>query len=279
MPGDRFEDARLAEASTLDGASLCLLGSYFEEGGPDNMAACLAFITQGKAPAPRAVAAFGLYEPRPPSLLPPLRGKVSAKPTDEGRHNPHAPHPNPSREERERGLRALIVFYRSIYLADDLAPIDALANALEARGFAVTCSYVTSLKDAAVRAPLSELISREKFDVILNATAFSARLDEDGGGVLDEADAPVLQVVLAGAGARGLGGLDARAFARRPRDECRAARNRRAHSDARDILQAGAAARRKLAVLARRSCADGGPRRLCRRSRGSLGEASAHAAP
>ena len=59
-----------------------------------------------------------------------------------------------SREERERGhVRALIVFYRSIYLADDLAPIDALAAALEARGFAVTCAYVTSLKDAAVRAP------------------------------------------------------------------------------------------------------------------------------
>ena len=48
IPGDRFEDARLAEASTLDGASLCLLGSYFEEGGPYNMAACLAFITQAK---------------------------------------------------------------------------------------------------------------------------------------------------------------------------------------------------------------------------------------
>ena len=202
IPGDRFEDARLAEASTLDGASLCLLGSYFEEGGPDNMAACLAFITSGKAPAPRAVAAFGLYEPRRPSLLPLLREKVSAKPTDEGRRNPHAPHPNPlPRRAGEGAVRALIVFYRSIYLADDLAPIDALANALEARGFAITCSYVTSLKDAAVRAPLSELISRERFDIILNATAFSARLDEDGGGVLDEADAPVLQVVLAGAGA------------------------------------------------------------------------------
>ena len=70
IPGDRFEDARLVEASTLDGASLRLLGSYFEEGGPDNMAACLAFITSGKAPAPRAVAAFGLYEPPHPPLLP-----------------------------------------------------------------------------------------------------------------------------------------------------------------------------------------------------------------
>jgi cobaltochelatase CobN len=195
LPGDRFEDARLAEASTLDGASLGLLGSYFEEGGPENMAACLAFIASGKAPAPRAVAAFGLYEPPHPRPLPIRAGRgVAAVPLPA------------SRGERSgvglsRPPRALIVFYRSIYLADDLAPIDALATALEARGFAITCAYVTSLKDAAVRGPLGELIAREKFDVILNATAFSARLDEDGGGVLDEADAPVLQVVLAGAGA------------------------------------------------------------------------------
>jgi cobaltochelatase CobN len=95
--------------------------------------------------------------------------------------------------------RALVVFYRSIYLADDLAPINALAHSLEARGFAATCAYLTSLKDDDARAPLSALIGREKFDVVLNATAFSARRDEGGGSVLDEADAPVLQVVLASA--------------------------------------------------------------------------------
>jgi cobaltochelatase CobN len=198
-PGDRFEDARLAEASTLDEASLRLLGSYFEEGGPDNMAACLAFIARGKAPAPRAVAAFGLYQPPRPSLLP-LAGEGGAQRRMRDVTAP-APHPNPLPRRAGEGARALIVFYRSIYLADDLAPIDALATALEARGFVMTCAYVTSLKDGAVRGPLGELVAREKFDVILNATAFSARLDEEGGGVLDEADAPVLQVVLAGAGA------------------------------------------------------------------------------
>ena len=195
LPGNRFEDARLAEASTLDGASLRLLGSYFEEGGPDNMAACLDFIAGGKAPAPRAVAAFGLYEPPHPRPLPVRTGRGVAA----------VPLPASCGEGLGVGLsqppHALIVFYRSIYLADDLAPIDVLASALEARGFTVTCAYVTSLKDAAVRGPLGELIAHEKFDVILNATAFSARLDEDGGGVLDEADAPVLQVMLAGAGA------------------------------------------------------------------------------
>ena len=93
---------------------------------------------------------------------PALAGAGAAKPTDGGRRNPHAPHPNPLPRRAGEGARALIVFYRSIYLADDLAPIDALADALEARGFAVTCAYVTSLKDAAARAPLSALISPRK---------------------------------------------------------------------------------------------------------------------
>ncbi len=56
--------------------------------------------------------------------------------------------------------------------------------------------------------------AREKPDVILNATAFSARLD-DGQSVLDAADAPVLQAIFSGASEaqwradpRGLGAAD-----------------------------------------------------------------------
>ena len=205
-----------------------------------------------------------------PAFLLPLCGRRWRAAPDEGRAIPAPLTPTLSREERERGRRALIVFYRSIYLADDLAPIDALANAREARGFAMTCVYVTSLKDAAARRR-SASDRGEKFDVVLNATAFSARVDEGGGGVLDEADAPVLQVVLAGAGAEA-GRLRPAGFARRPRDACRAAGNRRAHSDPRHLLQSGAGARRKPAVLADRPRADGGPRRLCRRSEIGLGE-------
>ena len=107
------------------------------------------------------------------------------------------------------------MFYRSIYLANDLEPIEALARALRAKGFATTSVYVTSLKDEAALAPLRALIEREPFDVVLNATAFSARLDEAEGTVLDSIDAPVLQVALAGVGLeawraspRGLGPAD-----------------------------------------------------------------------
>ena len=193
VPGDRFEDRRLDEASTLAVEDLSQLWRYFEAGGPQNMAACLRFIAHklgaaAPAPAPRAVAPFGLYR----------RGCVSPVPVGGGASAP----------------RALIVFYRSIYMADDVAPLDALADALGERGMRVDSAYVASLKDADVRAPLAALIARQSYDVILNATAFSARLDT-GGGVLDAADAPVLQVILAGAGleswkasTRGLGPAD-----------------------------------------------------------------------
>jgi cobaltochelatase CobN len=188
VPGDRFEDFRLDAASTLCVDDLRQLWGYFEEGGPDNLSACLIFIANrlgspSQAARPRPVAPFGIH--------------------DNGR-----------REGAGEAPRALIVFYRSIFLASDTAPIDELAQALAARGLNVCCVYVTSLKDAEVRAPLGRLLAQAPFDVILNATAFSARIDE-GGGILDGADAPVLQVVLAGvtqeqwAGAtRGLGAAD-----------------------------------------------------------------------
>jgi cobaltochelatase CobN len=192
LPGDRFEDMRLASASTLSADSLGLLWRYFEEGGPQNMAACLAFVAGRGSTPPRAVEAFGIYEPPHPRPLPA---------SGEGRDIPLPVSGEGLGVGPAQAPHTLVVFYRSVYLADDLAPIDALASGLRARGFVVTCVYVTSLKDSAAKARLSEILGRERFDVILNATAFSARGDDDPGGALDAADAPVLQVVLASAGA------------------------------------------------------------------------------
>ena len=188
VPGDRVEDLRLDEASNLPSADLRRLWRYFEEGGPENLLGCLQFIARRlgaatPAPEPRPVAPFGFRS-----------GEVEAKVGD-------AP-------------RALILFYRSAYLSNDMAPLEALEKALAARGMATTSVYVASLKDPNVQKPLSDLLKRRRFDVVLNATAFSARVD-DGGAALDAADAPVLQVVLAGStlaewrgATRGLGAAD-----------------------------------------------------------------------
>jgi cobaltochelatase CobN len=189
LPGDRRRDARLDEASTLDGGVVERIWRYFDEGGPANMAACLAFFASQigdtvRAPPPVSVSAFGCFD---------AACFVAG---------PGAAH-------------ALIVFYRSIYLASDLAPIEALARALRDKGFAVTSVFLTSLKDETALEPLRAFLNQRRFDVVLNATAFSARLDESEGTVLDALDTPVLQVLLAGvsldawrASQRGLGPSD-----------------------------------------------------------------------
>ena len=278
IPGDRFEDARLAEASTLDGASLRLLGSYFEEGGPCNMAACLAFITRGNAPAPRAVAAFGFYEPPHPALLPLSQEKVSAKPTDEGRRNPHAPHPNPLPRRAGEGARARPHRLLPLDLPRRRPRPDRRARSrprsarfrgnLRLRHQPQGRRRARPLERADLPRKVRHHPQRHRlFGAPRRGRRRRSRRSRRAGAAGRAG----------GSRSRGLGGLDARAFARRPRDACRTARDRRAHSDARNLLQAGAAARRKPAVLARRACADGRPRRLCRRSRVGLGEASTHA--
>ena len=141
-------------------------------------------------------------------------------------------------------LRATIVFYRAMYLADDVAPIVALADALSERGFAVEAIYVASLKDRESEDFVAQALDACAPDVILNATAFSARRDK--GSVLDRADAPVLQVALATSTREAWEASARGRQRRRSRDECRAARGRRTHLHPRDLLQgrsAGVAAR------------------------------------
>ena len=104
---------------------------YFDEGGPDNMAACLTFLAceigvAADAPPPVSVSAFGRFD----------GACFDAGPG---------------------AARALIVFYRSIYLANDLAPIEALARALRDKGLTTTSVFVTSLKDEAALERLARL--------------------------------------------------------------------------------------------------------------------------
>ena len=90
-----------------------------------------------------------------------------------------------------------------------------MARALRDKGLAVASVFVTSLKDEAALDRLRAFLDSKCFDVVLNATAFSARLEAEEGTALDSLDAPVLQVVLAGVGLeawrasqRGLGPSD-----------------------------------------------------------------------
>src|SRR6516165_9254668 len=57
LPGDRRADSRLEEASTLAPEEVERIWLYFDHGGPENMAACLAFFagslgSEGSPPPP-----------------------------------------------------------------------------------------------------------------------------------------------------------------------------------------------------------------------------------
>jgi cobaltochelatase CobN len=221
VPGDHRIDERLDEASTLPAEALRRIGGYFAAGGVENIAACLRFAAgyfspQPDAPAAVPVPSFGFFECRPASW--PSNASWPSKSSWPGLSGPPiaagAGGGGPDKPGHDEIGTALIVFYRAAMLAADTAPVTALAQALSARGFRVAAAYVTSLKDETAATPLRAHLAADRPDVILNLTAFSARLDA-GGSVLDTAAAPVFQLALSGgsqpqwtASQRGLGAAD-----------------------------------------------------------------------
>ncbi len=169
VPGDNLDDPRLREASTLAPRDCARIWSFFQDGGAENMRALLGF----------AASLIGTPAPWRESARIESAGHCRAA----------------RRTAGAEARRALLVFYRSLFLSDDHAPILALADALAAREMAVEAVFVASLKDEASEAFLREAIRAFKPDVIVNTTAFSAR--NASGGALDLADAPVLQAALA----------------------------------------------------------------------------------
>ncbi|MFO1047404.1 MAG: cobaltochelatase subunit CobN [Geminicoccaceae bacterium] len=185
LPGDQRDDPELRALSTVTGAAYDRLALYLGHGGVDNAEQALRF-------------AASLLGHELPWLEPEPLPRA-------GLHRP-----------QDRAA-ALVVFYRALVQSGDLAPVDSLLDALGARGLPATGLFVASLKDPAGATLLAETIAELRPAVIVNATSFAVgSLDgEPGEDPLAQADAPILQAILAGgseetwrAGARGLGPRD-----------------------------------------------------------------------
>jgi cobaltochelatase CobN len=172
VPGDGRPDIRLSALSTVASNDLDRLEALLDAGGVANTREAydgLLAIARGeraRVADVQSIPTFGIY--RQNADVPGVAGS------------------------------ATVVFYRSHLLAGDVAPIDALIDALEARGLATTAIYVPSLKGAEIGAWLRDELKRTPPGVVVNATAFAARDGEDGSP-LDVCDCPVLQVALANA--------------------------------------------------------------------------------
>jgi cobaltochelatase CobN len=197
LPGEDRDDPRLADLSTVPAAELDLLLGFFREGGRENLRALLRRLARH---------AGHTIEAREPQPVPRTAGYL----------------PGVGAVDLDRLVASLapgrpvvpIVFYRALLLAADLAPIDALAAALAARGLAPAPLVVTSLKDGPAAQFLCTALARLDPAVIVTTTAFAAG-NAAGPTPLDGPDVPVLQVIVAATkraawrdSPRGLGAAD-----------------------------------------------------------------------
>jgi cobaltochelatase CobN len=197
LPGEDRDDPRLDDASTLKPEELRALLAFFRHGGRENLQALLrklAGLAGGSldTPLPRAVPRMSAYVPG--------EGPVALGRLVSGLAAGRAVVP--------------IIFYRSALLAADTAPIDALCDALAARGLSPAPLFVPSLKDGDAAAFIRDALIQLRPAVVVTTTAFAAG-SEPGASPLDAVDAPVLQAVIATTrraawqeSARGLGPAD-----------------------------------------------------------------------
>ncbi|MBB6410489.1 cobaltochelatase subunit CobN [Mesorhizobium sangaii] len=177
LPGEcRDEDLRLIEASTLPREELDGLLDYFREGGPANMGALVQKLarlagSEATISMPVAVPKAGYYEPGRGVVPLPLEGNAA----------PVIP----------------ILFYRSMLLAADVAPIDALFKALNQRGMTPVPIFVSSLKDPASLAFVETALAALKPTAIVTATAFASGAEPGVETLFDRAGVPVFQVIVA----------------------------------------------------------------------------------
>ncbi|AZO12315.1 MULTISPECIES: cobaltochelatase subunit CobN [unclassified Mesorhizobium] len=179
LPGESHdEDLRLIEGSTLPRAELDALLGYFREGGPANMATLVQRLARlagsdAAVAEPVSVPKAGFYEPE--------RGVVPLPLEREGNAAPIIP----------------ILFYRSMLLAADVAPIDALAEALRAQGMTPVPIFVSSLKDPTSLGFVETALASLNPAAMVTATAFASGAEPGAETLFDRAAVPVFQVIVA----------------------------------------------------------------------------------
>jgi cobaltochelatase CobN len=176
LPGDAQPDAALAALSTVPPAVVDRVFCYCVEGGLDNAAAMLRYLSDtllgtayGYEPAIR-LPEVGIYHPDHAAVLD----------VETWRQRFHRP-----------GRATVgIVFYRAHWVTANLAPVDALIRALEARGQNVLASFGPNL--GAVLA--NNLLPADGIDVLITTTSFSAQaIEQPADSTLR--DVPILQAI------------------------------------------------------------------------------------
>ena len=187
LPGDDQPDTELAALSTVGPQTYQRLWSFLLHGSAANARSFLAYAAglvgrQFDWLEPVELPRAGIYWPG-----------LGSPGLDELRS-----------EWREQGAEqapvVALVFYRALVQADNLAPVDALIEALAAQGINCLPIYCASLKDPVSAGVIETLIQSSGAGLVLNATGFA--VSTPGKPSVDSplgiTGAPVLQVVFSG---------------------------------------------------------------------------------
>jgi cobaltochelatase CobN len=171
LPGDDRFDPELASHSNIPLSDVDRLWRYFLNGGVDNAIAAIQFLSN------RYLGTN--YQPKPPIFIPQIGSYPWSTPQS---LTPNLP-------------QAGILFYRAHYLAGNLAPIDALCQALSDRGITPIPVFIYSLQDPDLETALIEYFGN--IDVLLNTTSFSLTKPggEDRGNIWHRLNVAILQAI------------------------------------------------------------------------------------
>ena len=199
LAGDGKDDPELARLSTVPQATLEELNAYLLAGGSDNASAFLDRIDDiidgtSKALPPKPILGAGIY----------WRGEAETEAKVEAETD--LAYLRGKWQEHNLNPVVALVFYRALRQAGDTEAIDALINALIAKGLAPLPIFVTSLKDSFSSSLTAELLKATDTSLILNTTSFATArplsdisLDASCPEPFGAVDAPVLQVILSSA--------------------------------------------------------------------------------
>jgi cobaltochelatase CobN len=175
IPGDDRPDPDLMSHSNVSLSVVNQLWLYLTESGVENIVNALRFVadiglkTNYHPPSPQPVHRVGIYEWQ----------------TDLSAHT----------------AKVGILFYRAHYLSGNLAPIDALCQALSKRNLTPVPVFVSSLREPDIQAELGQYFQPKDADsiaLLLNTTSFAISGFSSQDRELDQIkslDVPVLQVI------------------------------------------------------------------------------------